>query len=236
MSDPTLMRVQRVLVGDDGWRQWTVGTSKRIINAQARAEVQAYVRKLLGSNRQAGEWGGEASIKLSLPKASSTGRAGETPHSLPRQLAATAYTKSSKTSSKSGSNSIGNAWLISPIASTVKSILSLFGGGSSTTQSTKYRTSSRQTFRIVEGISPETGSGTQRLNESATGLTGVVSRPSTGEVASVNSATWAGLTTTTPGGEVPRFEDRQALVTALRRSLSESRGISDVLSEFQDGL
>jgi hypothetical protein len=33
-----------------------------------------------------------------------------------------------------------------------------------------------------------------------------------------------------------QFEERQALVTALRRSLSESRGIADVLSEFQDGL
>jgi hypothetical protein len=32
------------------------------------------------------------------------------------------------------------------------------------------------------------------------------------------------------------MNDRQGLVAALRRGLSESRGISDVLNEFQDGL
>lgn len=215
-----------------------MGTSKGMNDAQARTQVQAYVRRLMGSNRQAGEWGGMGSIKLSLPKGSSTGRAGETPHSLPRQLSATAYTKSSKTASNSGGgSSIGNAWLISPIASTVKSILSLFGGGSSTTQSARFRSASRQTFRIVESISPETGTGAQRLNESAAALTGVVSRSLTGGEASMNSLTLAGVTTASRnGGGMSQFEDRQALVTALRRGLSESRGISDVLSEFQDGL
>ena len=212
-------------------------TSKGMNSAQTRTQVQAYVRRLLGPNQQAGGRGGMSSIKLSLPKGSSTGRAGDTPHTLPRQLAATAYTKSSKQSSNSGSSSIGNAWLISPIASTVKSILSLFGGGDTTTQSTRYRSASRQTFRIVESISPETGSGTQQLNESAAALTGVVSRSSTGGDASMNSLSLAGVTSASrSGGGMSQFEDRQALVTALRRGLSESRGISDVLSEFQDGL
>ena len=40
-----------------------------------------------------------------------------------------------------------------------------------------------------------------------------------------------------PSGEGRSLmNDRQSLVSALRRSLSESRGISDVLNEFQDGL
>jgi hypothetical protein len=38
------------------------------------------------------------------------------------------------------------------------------------------------------------------------------------------------------GGVASSLENRQALVAALRRSLSESRGIADVLNEFQDGL
>jgi len=32
------------------------------------------------------------------------------------------------------------------------------------------------------------------------------------------------------------MNDRQGLVSAVRRSLSDSRGFSDVLNEFQDGL
>jgi hypothetical protein len=101
----------------------------------------------------------------------------------------------------------------------------MFGRGSSTSQSTRYRTSSRQPFRIVESISPEAGIGTQNLNESAAALTGATSHSSTGI-----------STTTLSGGTMSQFEDRQALVAALRRSLSESRGIADVLTEFQDGL
>jgi hypothetical protein len=101
----------------------------------------------------------------------------------------------------------------------------MFSGGSSTSQSTRYRTTSRQPFRIVESISPEAGSGTQNLNESAAALTGVTSHSSTGI-----------STTALSGGTMSQFEDRQALVAALRRSLSESRGIADVLTEFQDGL
>jgi hypothetical protein len=127
--------------------------------------------------------------------------------------------------------------LISPIASTVKSILNLFGVGSPTTQSTRYRTSSRQTFRIVEGISPATGSGAQLVNESAAGLTGIVRRSSTGGGAAASSLTSTNTgAATLSGGGMSQFEDRHALVTALRRSLSESRGIADVLNEFQDGL
>ena len=53
----------------------------------------------------------------------------------------------------------------------------------------------------------------------------------------MNSLTLAeGTNASLDGGGISRVEDRQSMVTALRRSLSESRGISDVLSEFQDGL
>jgi hypothetical protein len=38
------------------------------------------------------------------------------------------------------------------------------------------------------------------------------------------------------GGSSFLMNNRQELVTALRRGLSESRGIADVLTEFQDGL
>jgi len=214
-----------------------VGTSKGTSSTRARTQIEAYVRRLLGSNRQASGWGGTSGTKISLPKVAGSGNAIATPHALPRQLEATAYTKSSQKTSSSGSSSFGNAWLISPIASTVNSILNFFGGGSSTSQSTRYRTSSRQTFRIVESISPETGSGTQNLNESAAAVTGVTSLSSTGGGASLNTPNSTRIgTTAQSGGTMSRLEDREALVTALRRSLGDSRGIADVLSEFQDGL
>lgn len=50
-------------------------------------------------------------------------------------------------------------------------------------------------------------------------------------------ATWAhGNATPTNGETGSLMNDRQGLVSALRRSLSDSRGIADVLNEFQDGL
>ena len=202
-----------------------MGTNKGTSSTRARTQVEDYVRKLLGSNRQASGWVGTSSAKLSLPRGSSTGKAVETPHTLPRQLEATTYARSSQKASSSDSSSFGDAWSISPIASTVMSIISMFSGGSSASQSTRYRTTSRQPFRIVESISPETGNGTHNLNESAAALTGVTSHSSTGI-----------STTALSGGTMSQFEDRQALVAALRRSLSESRGIADVLTEFQDGL
>ena len=45
-----------------------------------------------------------------------------------------------------------------------------------------------------------------------------------------------GIATLVSGEGRSLMNDRQSLVSALRRSLSESRGISDVLNEFQDGL
>jgi hypothetical protein len=214
-----------------------VGMSKRTSSTRARTQVEAYVRRLLGLDRQANGWAEANSTSMSLPKGTGSGNAGATPRTLPKQLEATAYSRSSQKASSSSSSNFGNAWLVSPIAGTVKSILSLFGGGSSTVPSTRYRTTSRQTFRIVESISPEVGSGARNLNESAAELTGVTSHSSAGGVAALSTlnstrSTNAGLS----GGTMSQFEDRQALVTALRRSLSESRGIADVLSEFQDGL
>jgi len=50
-------------------------------------------------------------------------------------------------------------------------------------------------------------------------------------------ATWAhGNAAPTNNEAASLMNDRQGLVAALRRSLSDSRGIADVLNEFQDGL
>ncbi len=210
-----------------------MGTNRNTNEARARTQIQAYVRGLLGSNSK-GSWR-TASIKLLLPKGSGSG-VGGTSQSLPRQLEATAYTKSVKNPAADSSGS-RYSWLLPPIVSTVKSILGLFGGGNSTTQSTRFRSSSRRTFRTVESISPETGSGGQDLNESAAGLSGVVSHAIMG-LAAVGKTPGSGATITASAGNgrTMHFEDRQSLVTALRRGLSESRGIADVLNEFQDGL
>lgn len=214
-----------------------MGTSKGLNSTQARTQVQAYVRKLLGSKRQEGGWVAASTSKLSLPKGTSTSRIAEAPHALPTQLEATAYSRTAKSESSANSSVAGNAWLISPIATTVKSILSLFSGGSSNNQTTKYRTGSRQTFEIVESISPETGARPQSVNESSAGLNGVTSHAVTAGNALADSLSAKGGATASRGsGGTSSLEDRQALVTALRRSLSESRGIADVLNEFQDGL
>jgi hypothetical protein len=45
-----------------------------------------------------------------------------------------------------------------------------------------------------------------------------------------------GIATLASGEGRSLMNDRQNLVSALRRSLSDSRGFSDVLNEFQDGL
>jgi class 3 adenylate cyclase len=45
-----------------------------------------------------------------------------------------------------------------------------------------------------------------------------------------------GIATAASGEGRSLMNDRQGLVSALRRSLGDSRGISDVLNEFQDGL
>lgn len=215
----------------------TLGTSKEDSNKQARAQVQAYVRKLLGSSGQIGGQGMTGGSKLALPRNSSVGRTGETPRTLSRQLEAMAYTKSSKNSSTTGKSSAGNAWLISPIASTVKSIFDLFGGGSSSSQSTRYRTKSRTPFHIVESVSPESGSGAKSVNESAAGLTGVTSGLwSNGSATSTSSSLAGVLGISGTEGSGSMMNNRQLLVAALRRGLSESRGIADVLNEFQDGL
>jgi hypothetical protein len=201
-----------------------LGTSKSD-NKQAREQVQTYIRQLLGSGSQSSGTAGTRSASISLPKSSSGSSSSATPHALPRQLEATVSIRTSTKSSSGGGSGAGSLWLISPIASTVKSLLDLFGGGSSNTQTTRYRTKSRVPFNLVESISPETGGGTNSLNESAAALTGVTSqaRPS-------------GSGSSIAGGSGLLMNNRQELVTALRRSLSESRGIGDVLTEFQDGL
>jgi hypothetical protein len=152
---------------------------------------------------------------------------------LPRQLEATAYTKTTTKSSSSGGSGAGNIWLISPLASTVKSLFDLFSGGSSSSQTTRYRAKSRVPFHLVESISPETGNGANSLNESAAALTGITSQM---RLSGTAGSTAGGAGALGVGGSSFLMNNRQELVTALRRGLSESRGIADVLTEFQDGL
>lgn len=203
-----------------------MGSSKKEINTHGRAQVRAYVRRLLGSSGQSSGQGGTGGARLSIRKTAGTAGISQAPHTLPRQLEATAYTRTSKNRPSSGGSSVGNAWLISPIASTVKSLFNLFGGGTSSSTTTGYRTKSRTPFHIVESISPESWSGVRGLNESAAALTGVTSSITAAEVADA------------PGGIASSalMNNRQELITALRRGLSESQGIADVLNEFQDGL
>lgn len=201
-----------------------MGTSKSD-NTQARTQVQTYIRRLLGSGTQSSGNSGTRSASISLPKSSSGSGSSGTPHALPRQLEATAYTKTTTKSSSSSGSGAGNIWLISPLASTVKSLFDLFSGGSSSSQTTRYKAKSRVPFHLVESISPETGSGANSLNESAAALTGVTSQAQ-------SSASGTSMT----GSSSLLMNNRQELVTALRRGLSESRGIADVLTEFQDGL
>jgi hypothetical protein len=92
-------------------------------------------------------------------------------------------------------------------------------------------------FQIVEGISMHTGGGPKSLNESAAALSGITSQPwAGGSQVSSSTAAVAGGITLSGDGSGYLMNDRRALVTALRRGLSESRGIADVLTEFQDGL
>ncbi len=161
----------------------------------------------------------------------------ETPSTLSRQLEAMAYTSTPKRASNSSGGGIGNAWSISPFAGTVKSLFGLFSGGTSSSQSTPYRTGRRAPFQIVESVSPETASGTRNLNESAAALTGVtIGSWSSGGGSPRSKAFEGSVSKSRSDGANSPMNNRQALVTALRRGLSESRGIADVLSEFQDGL
>lgn len=307
-----------------------MGSDNQQESSQASRELQAYVRKILGPSNLSGAVGAPK-IKVPIPRSGATSREaltnGERASGGPRQLQAEVITRPSKSSSGSSTSfSLGNNWLLSPVAGVLNSILGLFGVGSSTSQVTRYRAETRQPFQVVEEISPETGAGAQTINESASGLFGVTrgsspttsSTPrvrSTGEASSVEvpavkaersarssqsatrsiaraatNANWArrltgSVSSPAPRGDVesgtrltegstyarwlrkepgsagstgptsPHFEtwangiappaggegrslmhDRQGLVSALRRSLSDSRGFSDVLNEFQDGL
>ncbi len=214
-----------------------MATNKDESNTEASARVRAYVRRLLGLSGQSSGQRGTSSTKLPLPKSYSAGRISETPRTLSRQLEAMAYTSTSKRASNSSGSGAGNAWLIAPLAGTVKSLFSLFSGDTSSSQSTRYRSRSRAPFQIVESISPESGNGTQSLNESAAALTGVTSGfQSSGSEAAGSVARAGGIGTSRSDSANSPMNNRLALVTALRRGLSESRGIADVLSEFQDGL
>ncbi len=311
-------------------------------STQASRELLAYVRKMLGPSSLSSSAAGAPSVKLPITQSGTTGQEaltnGERANGSPRQLQAEAITRPSKSNSgSSGSISLGNNWLLPPIAGVLNSVLGLFGIGSSTSQVTRYRAETRQPFEVVQEISPETGAGVQTIDESASGLSGVTngnsptalstsnvaakgsgvpaparlsaqvanrtiadSRPQgvnwmrrltggaistgapaakaeesasssesitpsnarvetrasgegtatstkwvrrlTGSAGSAgravkNSETWANGVVPPTGCEARSLmNDRQGLVSAVRRSLNDSRGFSDVLNEFQDGL
>ncbi len=300
-----------------------MGANNSQESTQASRELLAYVRKILGPSSLSSSAVGAPSVKLPITHSGTTGQEaltnGERANGSPRQLQAEAITRPSKSSSgSSGSISLGNNWLLSPIAGVLNSVLGLFGIGSSTSQVTRYRAETRQPFEVVEEISPETGAGVQTINESASGLFGVTSgnSPTTSSTANVaakgvpasarssaqvanrtiadsrpqgvnwmrrltggasspapraaaptsktrdsegataqnllrtepgsgsatgptafHSTSWAnGVTAPTSEDGRSLMNDRQGLISAVRRSLSDSRGFSDVLNEFQDGL
>ena len=149
-------------------------------STQASRELLAYVRKMLGPSSLSSSAVGAPSVKLPKTQGGATGAEaltnGERANGSPRQLQAEAITKPAKSKSgSSGSFGLGNNWLLSPIAGVLNSVLGLFGIGSSTSQVTRYRAETRQPFKVVEEISPETGAGVQTINESASGLFGVTS-------------------------------------------------------------
>ena len=155
-----------------------MGSDNQQESTQASRELLEYVRKILGPSSFSSSAAGPPKVKLPIAQSGGTGREaptnGERPSGSPRQLQAEAITRPSRSSSgSSASFSLGNNWLISPVAGVLNSILDLFGVGSSTSQVTRYRAETRQPFQIVEEISPESGAKVQTINESASGLFGV---------------------------------------------------------------
>src|ERR1039458_8274753 len=75
------------------------------------------------------------------------------------------------------------------------------------------------------------GSTSQRGPQKETGMAGATV-PSAARIETAAH----GIATAASGEGRSLMNDRQSLVAALRRSLSDSRGFSDVLNEFQDGL
>jgi hypothetical protein len=181
---------------------------------QAASAMSTFLRRLLGASR------GSATKRLtstSVPHGAAIGGTATTqttPRTLPRQLSSESYTTRTR---NGGDSHSGWAALLRPVSGVVGLLSGLFGGGSTTTR-TRYREVARQPFNIVAAISPETHSAIAPLNESAAGLRGVAAPAR-------ETSLSASL-----------MNDRQAVVSAVRRSLGESRAITDVLSEYQDGL
>ena len=75
------------------------------------------------------------------------------------------------------------------------------------------------------------GTTNQRGPQKQTGMAGSTASP----VGRLKTSAH-GIATPASGEGRSLMNDRQGLVSALRRSLGDSRGISDVLNEFQDGL
>jgi hypothetical protein len=75
------------------------------------------------------------------------------------------------------------------------------------------------------------GSTNQRGPQKETGTAGA-----TAPTAARSETAVHGIAIVASGEGRSLMNDRQSLVSALRRSLSDSRGFSDVLNEFQDGL
>ena len=199
-------------------------------------EILSYVRKLTG--RSAGRsdvgtspWGASQrkapGVPMALPKLQTPGET-SAPHALPRQLQASTYRTASRSASR-GTSSDGTGWIASPVLSTLRSLFGLF---SSEQSQTRTRVAARPAFRIEESISPVENAGfgsrdREGLSSTANGIAGGGSqapvpgaRSSTGFVFHQSSS----------------HLDGRTLLGTLRRSLNDSRGLADILTEFQDGL
>jgi hypothetical protein len=188
-------------------------------DGQAARWMSSFLRRLLGTT-SARKAGGVTLAKTPLPKMSTTSTKAATdaaPRTMPRQLSSEEY--AARTGASGSSGSVWSA-LEPPILGLAGWIGGLFGGSSSTKM--RYREQVRAPFHLVEAISPETQAAIAPLNEAASGLFGVVPSASGG----------------TTGNSLSRtlMNDRQAVTSAVRRSVGETGAICNVLNEYQDGL
>ena len=192
-------------------------------DGQATRWMSSFLRRLLGTTslRTAG---GVTMAKTPLPKLSTTGTKAvtdTTPRAMPRQLSSESYTARA-----GASGSSGNGWtaleneLTPPIVGLAEWIGGLFTGSAST--KIRYREQVRAPFHLVEAISPETQAAIAPLNEAASGLNRVAPSASGGTAANSLSRTL--------------MTDRQAVMSAVRRSVGEAGAIRNALNEYQDGL
>jgi hypothetical protein len=189
-------------------------------SGETTGQMSAFLRRLLGASGK-GASGGVTLPRASLPKVNSEGTRAVTdtaPHTMPRQLSSEEYAArtGAATTGGSGWGSLGSL-LLSPLAGVGSLLGELFGSSAQTR--TRYREETRQPFHLVEAISPETKAAIAPLNEAASGLFGVAA---------------SGVSTSNLSQTL--MNERQAVTSAVVRSVGESGAIGNTLNEYQDGL